>query len=266
MKLNSLRHAPRNAGGLAQRVGVAAIGLGLMLATPGASALAWESVLEWLETQQNEMSAWAVTTKQTAVSANQMGQSQQISQQQLATAIGALSMSNRVSQAVLSFDGTLGQPVTIKCEAQKDATLQVQAWQQVGLDRAHLMNTFASTRVANEASVGRERMALHKDSYCTIGEAKVGMCELQANGMQGWDSNYGGAFAETTLAAEGELAGYAYAAMLADTRAPAALDCTSAACAAAAGEQLAVAAVGTMVADALVGQVLERRVPMMTGQ
>ena len=84
--------------------------------------------------------------------------------------------------------------------------------------------------------------------------------------MQGWDSNYGGAFGERTLAAEGELAGYAYAAMVADTRAPAALDCKSSACAAAASEQLALSAAGTMVADAFLGQVLERRVPVITGQ
>jgi hypothetical protein len=224
------------------------------------------SIAQFLQTMQSEMSAWAVNTKQTAVAANQEAQSSQTSAQQLATAIGAIDMASRVGNAALSFDGTLGQPVTIKCVAQKNAAMQVEAWSQVALDRSKLMATFASTRVASKAQAERERVGLRKDSYCTVGDAKSGFCKLKANGMQGWDANYGGAFGERTLPAEGELAGYAFAAMVADTRAPVAMDCKSKSCAAAASQQLALASAGSMVADAFVGQVLERRVPMLTGK
>ena len=250
---------------LVKSLGVVVMGYALLLASPSAQAFSWQSVLQFIQTMQSELSAWAVTTKQTSVSANQQAQSIQTSQQQLATAMGAISMSERVGNAIMSVDANFGQPVTIKCTAQKAASMQVEAWSQVSFDRSKLMGTFASTRVADKSRAERERIALRKDSYCTIGEAKSGMCELKANGMQGWDSNYGGAFGERTLPAEGELAGYAYAAMVADVRAPAALDCKSKACAAAASQQLALAAVGTMAADAFVGQVLERRVPMLTG-
>jgi hypothetical protein len=231
-----------------------------------AHAISWQSVLSFIQTMQSEMSAWAVTTKQTSVAAHQVSQANLNTQKALATAIGAISMSERVSDAVMSVDGQWGQPVTIKCTAQKAAAMQVEAWSQVGLDRSKLMGTFASTRVASKSHADRERLALRKDSYCTVGEARSGMCELKANGMQGWDSNYGGPFGERTLAAEGELAGYAYAAMVADVRAAGALDCKSKACEAAASQQLALAAVGTMAADAFVGQVLERRVPVLTGK
>jgi hypothetical protein len=231
-----------------------------------ASAFSWASVLSFVQTMQSELSAWSVTTKQTSVAANQEAQASHTTQKVLATAIGAIAMSERVRDAVMSVDGQWGQPVTIKCTAQKGAAMQVEAWSQVDLDRAKLMGTFSSTRVASRGHAERERMALRKDSYCTVGEARSGMCELKANGMQGWDSNYGGAFGERTLAAEGELAGYAYAAMVSDVRAPAALDCTSKACGSAASEQLALSAVGTMVADSFVGQVLERRVPVLTGK
>ena len=175
-------------------------------------------------------------------------------------------MSGRLANTLVEFDGTLGQPVTLKCAAQQNASVQAVAWEQATLDRSKLMGTFASTRVASTSEGERERITLHRDNYCTIAEARSGMCALKANGMQGWDSNYAGAFGEQTLAAEGELAGYAYAAMVADTRAPAALDCKSTACAAAASEQLALAATGTMVADAFLGQVMERRVPVLTGK
>lgn len=246
-------------------VGVVA-GCTMALASANANAFTFQSVLMWLRNMQSEMSAWAVTTKQTALSSNQSAASLHTSQRELATAMGAISMSDRITKAVISVDGALGQPITIKCAAQKDATLQVEARQQIGYDRVKLISTFASTRVASKGAAEVERMALHKSSYCTISEAKAGLCALKPNGMQGWDVNYAGAFGETTLAAEGELAGYAYAAMVADTRAPAALDCKSAACAAATSEQLALSAVGSMVADAFVGQVLERRVPVLTGK
>lgn len=236
----------------------------LALVAPSAHAQ-WQSVMEFIQTMQAEMSAWAVTTKQTAVAANQQAQSHQVSKQQLATAIGAIDMSARVSKALMDVDANFGQPVTIKCVAQKNATMQVEAWQQVTYDRAKLMATYASTRVADRSRAERERVALHKDSYCTVSEAQSGMCTLKANGMQGWDVNYAGAFSQRTLPAEGELAGYAYAAMVSDARAPTAADCSSKACAATASLQLANAAVGTAVADAFLGQVLERRVPMLTG-
>lgn len=243
-----------------------ALGYCLLLATPSAQAWTWQSIVTWYNTMVGEASAWNIYSQQVKLSSTIQATASQHAQQQLATAIGAISMAGRMVDTVASFDGTLGQPVTLKCEAQKNAMVQAVAWEQVTLDRAKLMGTFASTRVASTSEGERERITLHRDNYCTIAEARAGMCELKANGMQGWDSNYAGAFGEQTLAAEGELAGYAYAAMVADTRAPAALDCKSTACAAAASEQLALAATGTMVADAFLGQVMERRVPVLTGK
>ncbi len=252
---------------MARVLAVAMVGYGLLLPGAGVQAqTSWQSVVQWLYASQNQSSAWAVTTKQTAVAANQEADSSRASQQQLATAIGAISMSNRVTDQVLSVDGLLGQPIANKCVAVKNAEMQVQAWQQVDMDRSKLIATFASTRVATSAQGELERIALHRNSYCSVSEARMGMCQLRADGMQGWDVNYGGAFGERTLAAEGELAGYAYAAMVSDARAPAAIDCKSSACSSAAAQQLANAATGTMVADAFLGQVLERRVPMITGQ
>jgi len=253
---------------LVKGLSVVAVTYVLVLAASNASAqsFSFQSVIQWLTSMQSQTSAWAVATKQTAVSADVLSSSLATNAQQLSTAMGAMSMSDRVTKAVMSVDGTYGQPVTLKCVAQRDSAMQVEAWQQVSNDRSKLMSTFASTRVIDKSYADRERMALHKDSYCTVSEAKSGMCQLKANGMQGWDSNYGGAFGENTLPAEGELAGYAYVAMVADTRAPASLDCKSEACNAAAAEQLEVAAQSTMVADSLVGQVLERRVPVLTGK
>jgi len=78
--------------------------------------------------------------------------------------------------------------------------------------------------------------------------------------------NYAGAFSEKTLAPEGEVAAYAYAAMIADARAEANSDCTTTACAAAQSQQLATAALSAMAANAIIGQATDRRMPMLTGQ
>lgn len=231
-----------------------------------AHAQTWASVATFLRTMQDEASAWAITTKQTAVSAQQQNDSRVRSQSMLASAIGAIEMSNRVSQAILSVDPAVGQPSTLLCEAQTEGALRVEALGQRDRDAARLMQSFASSRVSTQAKADEAVVAQRKDTYCTVSEAKAGACKLVANGMQGWDSNYAGAFGQRTLSPEGELAGYAYVAMLTDTRASAAIDCTSAACQSAAASQMRVAAMSTMAANSLIGQVADRRIPVLTGQ
>lgn len=238
----------------------------VMFVSASAHALTWESVLTFIKTMGTESSAWAVTVKQTSIAANQQSQSEAMAKKQLATAIGAIRMSNRAVDAVTSVDSKLGQAVTGKCIAQRNGQLHVEAVSQKERDAGRLMASFSSGRVGSRAAANAEALSVHRETYCTISEAKQGMCALSANGMQGWDVNYAGAFGESTLAPEGELAGYAYIAMIADVRADAHGDCTTTACAAAQSQQLATAAMGAMVANSLIGQVTDRRVPMLTGK
>ncbi|MBK4987423.1 MULTISPECIES: hypothetical protein [Pseudomonas] len=242
------------------------LGLGLGVVALPAQALSWASVLTFISTMQTEMSAWSVSVKQTALSANVVSQMDADSKKQLANAVGAIEMSNRTMKAVTSFDSAVGQPVTIKCVAQEQGKLFVEAQSQRDRDAAHLMATYASQRVGSRAAADQEALAMHFDHYCTVSEARQGMCALNANGMQGWDSDYAGPFSERTLAPEGEIAAYAYAAMITDQRAEAHIDCNTAACNAAQAQQLATSATSAMAANSLVGQVTDRRVPMLTGQ
>ena len=243
-----------------------AVGLGLGVTALPAQALTWASVLTFISTMQTEMSAWAVTVKQTSLSANVISKMDNDAKKQLANAIGAIDMSDRVISAVSSFDAAVGQPVTLKCQAQQQGKLFVEAQSQRDKDAARLMASYASQRVGSRAVADQETLAMHRESYCTVSEAKQGMCTLNANGMQGWDVDYAGPFSEKTLAAEGETAAYAYAAMVTDQRAEAHIDCTTAACNAALANQLATSAMSAMAANSLVGQVTDRRVPMLTGQ
>ncbi|MDR6712146.1 hypothetical protein J2W83_001741 [Pseudomonas hunanensis] len=245
---------------------VLAVGLSVGVTALPAQALSWASVLTFISTMQSEMSAWSVTVKQTALSANVVSQMDSDSKKQLANAVGTIEMSNRVMKAVTSFDSAVGQPVTIKCTAQEQGKLFVEAVSQRDKDAAKLMATYASQRVGSRATADQAALAMHRDTYCTVSEARQGMCTLNANGMQGWDVDYAGPFSETTLAPEGEAAAYAYTAMITDQRAEAHIDCNSAACNAAQSQQLATSAMSAMAANSLVGQVTDRRVPMLTGQ
>ena len=249
-----------------KRAAVWVVGVGLTLASASAMAISWQSVLTMLRNMQNENSSWAVTTKQTALAANQESQAELNSKKQLANAMGAITMSDRLMRAVTSFDAALGQPSTIKCIAQRDGKLHVESESQAEKDKGRLMATFASTRVGTRAAADAETLGVHRQTFCTVSEAKSGLCELTANGMQGWDANYAGAFGEFTLSAEGELGGYAYAAMVADKRAEAATDCMTLACSAEQSNQLAIAAASAMSMSSLVGQVTDRRSPMLTGE
>lgn len=249
-----------------RRVTVAFIvGYGAMVGSASALAFSWASVLTMIKTLGSEASAWAVTTKQTALAANQQTTSQQITQKQLATALGAIAMSDRVTKNIEAFHSEFGQPSTIKCEAQKNGKLFVEAQAQQALDGARLMSAYASNRVGSSTLADAEALSLHRKNYCTVSEAKQGLCALTANGMQGWDADYSGPFGEKTLAPEGEIAGYAYASMVSDVRAESQIDCKSSACEAAQSHQLAKAALGSMVANSIIGQVTDRRIEVLTG-
>lgn len=231
-----------------------------------AYALSWDSVVTFLKTMQDEVSAWSVTTSQTAVGAQQQNESQLRAQGLLATAIGAIEMSDRVGSAIAAVDPLVGQPLRLLCEAQTEGQLRIEALGQRDRDTARLMASFAGSRVSSQAAAQAETLATRRDRYCTVSEAQAGACELVANGMQGWDSNYAGFASQMTLSPEAELAGYAYAAMVTDTRISAVTDCTSMECSGAHVNQMRVAAMSTLAANSLVGQVVDRRVPILTGQ
>lgn len=228
-------------------------------------AASFTSVLELFNTMQGESSAWSVNVKQTSLSSNQVSQANLASNQQLATAIGSMAMSDRVTKATLSFHPDFGQPISNKCDAHKNYTLAIEADSQSSKDAAKLMSTYSSRRVGSRAEADREIFDIHRSTYCTVSEAKQGICELTGNGMQGWDLNYAGAFTEKTLAPEGEVAAYAYVSMITDHRAEASSDCTTSACEAAQSNQLAAAATSAMAANSLVSQITSRRVPVITG-
>lgn len=241
------------------------IGYGFFLVGMPANA-SFRSAMEFIKTMQSEASAWSVNVKQTALGANQVSNTIVNAQQNVATANGAIMMTDRLIHTVVDFGADTGQPRSSLCEAQTNSKLFVLAEQQKMLDAKHLMASLSSHSVESQLQADVERQDQHRQLYCSASEAKQGLCRLTPNGMQSWDVNYAGAFSERTLAPEGELAAYAYAGMVADRRIDLHAVCDSAACLAAQGEQLAAAAVTSMVANSFVEQATSRRVPVLTGK
>ena len=243
-----------------------ALSIVILSCSMSAHAVSFASVVAFIQSLTGTNSALSITTKQTALSANVISTAGVSTGQQFATAAGGIALSNKIVDAMIATDYKLGQPNTSKCVAQQQAGIHVEAESQRDKDAGHLMTTFSSSRISSQVYANQQMLSAHRDLYCTASEAKQGMCELSPNGMQGWDSNYAGAFNEATLAPEAEIAAYAYVTMVSDNRAPAKIDCTDAMCNAAQASQMGLAAISGMAANSLIGQVVDRRQPIITGK
>lgn len=224
-------------------------------------AASWISVTELVSTMQQGMSALNVATKQAALAANQQSLAAVNAFKMLSTSRGAVEMSNRLIDTFSSFDASTGQASSNGCVAHMQNSLSIQADELAESNRAALMQTYVTKRYGAQSMADNERLNMHRDTYCSASEAKSGACTIKANGMQGWDTDYAGAFNQPTLSPEAELAGYAYIANLTDHRIAVSQDCQSIACQAATLTQMRSSAFDSMVADSLVGQLTERRIP-----
>lgn len=219
----------------------------------------WATVASWFTTSQRELSALAISVKQSAVAANQIADGEMNTRKQLAVAMGAVMTSERVREVVKNYDPTLGQPMLLKCEAQFDRRLQVEVVAQAARNTRVLVSNYAAASTPSRAAAERDVLNQHRELFCSVSEAKQGLCELKPNGMQGWDASYSGPFGEQTMTPDVELAGYTYITHLADTRAPLGINCKSEACSAARLDNMQATAIGSMVAESLIGQLSMRR-------
>ena len=224
-----------------------------------AHAFGWASVLSWFMTMQREVSAFAIQVKQNAVAANQISDAEMNTRKTLAVAMGALMTSDRVREVVQNYDPLLGQPMLLKCEAQFDRKVQVEVFNQASKNTREFVSNYSTASAVSRAAADQDVLAQHRELFCTVSEAKQGMCELKPNGMQGWDASYSGPFGEQTMTPDVELAAFNYITNVVDTRAPSGINCKSEACASARLQNMRDTAIGSMVAESLVGQVSMRR-------
>jgi hypothetical protein len=233
----------------------------IMIYSQESHSTSWVSVTELFTSLQQDLSAFSVEVKQSAVAANQQSLATLNSYKVLSTARGATQMSNKVVDAYTSFDPSTGQASSNSCLAHMQNSYTLQAHELSDQNQYQLMQNYVSHRYGNQSQADAERLSIHKDTYCSASEATFGVCQLNANGMQAWDSNYAGAFVQDTVSPEAELAGYAYVANMTDQRITTSQECRSVACQSAILSQMQSSAINSMAANSLIGQLTDRRIP-----
>jgi hypothetical protein len=236
----------------------AAVLAGIIVVATEANA-GWASVAAWFMTMQREVSAVAIQVKQNAVAANQVGDAEMNTRKQLAVAMGALMTSERVRDVVQNYDPLLGQPMLLKCDAQFDRKVQVEVFNQASKNTLAMVSSFAAASVPSRAAADKDVLTQHRELFCSVSEAKQGLCELKPNGMQAWDASYSGPFGEQTMTPDVELAAYNYITNVVDSRVPDGINCKSEACSSARLQNMRDKAIGSMVAESFLGQVNFRR-------
>lgn len=219
----------------------------------------WASALAWFATMQREVAAVAIQVKQNAVYANQISDANVNSNKQLAAAMGALMTSERVREVVQNYDPVFGQPMLLKCDAQFDRQLQIETFHQSSKNTLEFVSNFAVASAKSRVAADQGMLEQHREFFCSVSEAKQGLCDLKPNGMQSWNSSYAAPFGEQTLTPDVELAGFNYISNVVDTRATDDINCKSEACASARLKNMRDTAIGSMVAESLVGQLSMRR-------
>ena len=235
--------------------------ISLFIVTSSAHAGTWVSTVTLESVKQTLSSAMSVVTKQTSVSANQAAEARVNTYKTLSDAMSTINMSNRLIDAVVSFDPHFGQPQSNSCQAVLQKGYNLQARQVANQSQQILIQNYVNDRYSGALEGSQRLIETHKSEYCTVGESKAGFCQLKANGMQGWDADYSGFSSAKTLAPDAELAGYAYAGMITDQTMSVATECHSESCRTAAMNQLKTASINSLIATAIVGQVTDRRLP-----
>ncbi|WP_236077304.1 hypothetical protein [Paraburkholderia domus] len=162
-----------------------------------------------LEQQQRTISAFAVLTEQVNTSATQKNNSLLQAQQALSSSAIDIDVRDAVRNAVEQY-GTTGQLVDgcyqlgmatqmgttssttadhASSSLAKLYTVSANGTASAGGVTGALGATTQVTQFPYTASVS-QRAARHASHYCTVSEAQLGYCTLNANGMQGGDEDF----------------------------------------------------------------------------
>ena len=232
-----------------------------MMNVPAYAQVTWASVVAYLRNMLREGEAWSMVVSQSSLSAEQVAETYKQSTQQLARAIDLQRKEELLTKVVSDYGAETGQPDSVGCVAHVNARRHVQAQVQAEQDGARLIENFSQIHAKRAMERRREMLERLKGTYCTVSEARQGICTLQGNGMQGWDRNYAGAFSKGTLGPEEEIAAYDYAHMVSVVDGDEIADCEGAACEKNRLDAMRRAAMSSMVAGVLVEQATSRRTP-----
>lgn len=232
------------------------LGMVILVVPMAANAFSWQAIVQWFLNLNNENSAWAVVTKQTAVASNQIASNDVRATQMLAVSMGTIRQTERTKEAVINYSGAFGQPESNLCGALADNKAMIKTMENQQQDSISRMANFSNRNVGTAIEYKQAIQQSH-ERFCSVSESKQGLCKLQTNGMQAWDSDYSGFSTKNNLVGDAELGGIAYVNTVSSvlpTPDPS-IDCKSAACTHAKIESLANSARASMVTNTILSQV-----------
>jgi hypothetical protein len=162
-------------------------------------------------------SAISVMTKQEGIGAQQQAESAMISSKALATAIGAINMSDRVLRFMVDDAGRLGSSQTTTCSVFAEQQAENIKILQSSINAANMVSNYMKVMMSNSVESEKDKLVRH-GNYCSIAEANMGTCTLLPNGLQAADSNYSLVFSKSKLQDDTFNAATDYIANIADTR------------------------------------------------
>jgi hypothetical protein len=131
------------------------------------------------EYSQRINSAVAILTKQKAVAANQIADTNRTAAQQTATALNTMSQEERVKQARFTFGGEFGQGYQ-PCAVYAGRTLIANRDADMGEEtRNRMMSEVAAApgRYIDPSQVRTSMLQEHRSLFCTADEVNSGMCD-----------------------------------------------------------------------------------------
>lgn len=174
-----------------------------------AFSFTWSSVLQWVISLNNDNSAWSVTTKQTALTSNQIASNDVRATSMLSIAIGSLNQTERQKKNIIDYSASFGQPESNLCLAISQLNSFVKNMEAQKKDLRGRMASYGNDIQTSKVELNQSLQILHQD-FCSVSESKQGLCKLKANGMQAWDVDYSGFTSQNNIEGTSEIGAIAY--------------------------------------------------------
>lgn len=178
---------------------------------------------------QQVKGAYSVLTQQKAIGSQQQAESAKNAHQALATAIGAINMSDRLLKFMVDDAGRLGSSQTTSCVVFANQQAEKIKLVQSSIYARDMVSNFMKVMMSNSSEAEANRIERHKN-YCSIAEANMGICSILPNGLQSGDSNYSLVFNHNKLQSDTHKAATDYIANIVDNRYSAQDICSNAQC------------------------------------
>jgi hypothetical protein len=224
-----------------------------------ADAIVFSSIIALYKILMGEAGAWAVSVKQTAVSANQIVQVTHQSNKTLTEAISVINQQQRIVKATVDYNSLTGQPLSTQCVGMLGTKAIIDKKQII--DKTNLQQSIEfSSKVTQSGSENFiNKMAKMQAKYCSELEKQTGICD-KVSEKSNLDSNFAHNFTKSDLTKEEAVVAQDYISNVITPKIDINSQCTSSNCHSSASSELQYNAVLSMASFSLNNQINQRRI------